>query len=248
MIVLEKVTKKYNSITAASSVYLTCAPNETVVLVGSSGSGKSTLLRLIAGLEKVDDGRIVINNQTVSTEKLNQAPHKRSIALVFQGLALWPHMTVEEHLKFVLKGTKLCTDSVQSTIDTILDELELTRFNKRYPHELSGGEQQRIAIARAIIAKPSFLLMDEPFSHLDPFLTESLCRLLIDLKKKHSMGIILVSHNSSDVFTLADTVAVMKEGCIVQCAHKDEITRNPLNQYVAKLLQPGYGIHETFRN
>lgn len=165
MIEVKNVFKKYREIDALKDVSFKVNKNILLTILGPSGSGKTTLLRLIAGLERPDKGKILLDGKIVSTPSKIVLPYKRKISMIFQNLSLWPHMTVEQHLNFVLKDSK--------KIENILDKVKLTGFKKRYPHQLSGGEKQRLAIARALITEPSYLLMDEPFSHLDFSLKKS---------------------------------------------------------------------------
>lgn len=183
---------------------------QTLVIYGSSGSGKSTLLRLIAGLEQPANGKIVLKGKTVSSEQVVLSPHKRHCAMIFQQLALWPHMTVDEHLVFgVHRPGK---NSIKNKITETLKLFELEDKKICYPAQLSGGEQQRLAIARALITDPQFLLLDEPLSSLDNLLQQKIINLLLLLKRKKDLTMIYVTHSLGEVMQLADRVLVLEQG------------------------------------
>ncbi len=159
--------------------------------------------------------------------------------MIFQDLALWPHMTVRQHIEFVLKKDKLPKDVLNSEITTILNYVSLNGHNSRYPHQLSGGEKQRLAIARAFASHAKYLLMDEPFSNLDSILKEGLQQLIMGLKNSLHIGIIYVTHNIEEARVLADTIAVMNKGKLEQIDSKDKILDNPKNDFVRRLLRIG---------
>ena len=195
MIAIDNLKKGYGDVKAIKDLTISLSLEEILAIVGPSGCGKTTLLRLIAGFEVPDEGIIVIDGIEVSTPRLIMQPCKRKLSMIFQDLALWPHMTVEEHIKFVFKKKKLQKDTIRSEIDEILTNVNLNGHKRRYPHELSGGEKQRLAIARALASDVRYLLMDEPFSNLDPILKEDLQKLIIGLKNRLQMGIVYVTHN-----------------------------------------------------
>ena len=217
MIEVKNVFKKYREIDALKDVSFKVNKNILLTILGPSGSGKTTLLRLIAGLESPDKGKILLDGKIVSTPSKIVLPYKRKISMIFQNLSLWPHMTVEQHLNFVLKDSK--------KIENMLDKVKLTGFKKRYPHQLSGGEKQRLAIARALITEPSYLLMDEPFSHLDFSLKKAMISLLLNLRKDLKRTIIYVTHNLDEVMALADKIIVMDKGKIIFQSNKEEFLK-----------------------
>ncbi len=237
MIVVKELTKKYNQKLVVNDVSLKIRSNEILALIGPSGCGKTTFLRLLAGLESPDKGQILINDVVVSTPSYLMLPNKRNLSMIFQDLALWPHMTAEEHIKFVLKKKKISKDELLARAWGILRNVNLEGYNKRFPHQLSGGEKQRLAIARGIASDPNYLLMDEPFSNLDTFLKDELEDFLVGLRDKLQMGIVYVSHNINEVSRLAERIAVMKDGELIQMDIRDRLFKKPENGFVRKLLK-----------
>ncbi|HBZ56926.1 MAG TPA: ABC transporter ATP-binding protein, partial [Syntrophobacteraceae bacterium] len=194
---------------------------------GPSGCGKTTLLRLIAGFEKPLGGRVVIDNVEVSSPSAMMPPHRRKLSMVFQDLALWPHMTVAQHLEFVFKKEGRTKQGVREGIGGILQNVRIEHLRDRYPHQLSGGEKQRLAIGRALASFPSYLLMDEPFSHLDPRLKEELQQQLLTLNHQSNMGILYVTHNMEEAHAGAGRLAFMDTGVLVRM----DDTRDLLERY-----------------
>lgn len=237
MIVLEEITMKFGSQPVLDGISMAVASSEILVLLGPSGCGKTTLLRIIAGLDRPDDGRLFIDDVQVSNHSRGVPPHKRKIALIFQDLALWPHMTAREHLEFVLQREKPTKDILESKTEQILNSVNLGRHGDRYPHKLSGGEQQRLAIARGIASRPRYLLMDEPFSNLDSILKSELEPVILDLKKRLHMGIIYVTHHIEEALALADRIAIMNEGKLIETGTPKEVMYNSKNEFVRRLLK-----------
>jgi len=181
-----------------------------LVITGPSGSGKTTLLRLIAGLERPDTGSITAGGKVVSDAATLIPPIGRGCAMVYQNLALWPHMTVRKHLEFVADKGPLAAK--EERIHTVLEQAGLQRKSEVYPHMLSGGEQQRLAIARALMNRPKLLLMDEPFSHLDVVLKMKMIRLLQEVRSYIEGTVLYVTHNLDEMQSLADSVLFIKDG------------------------------------
>ena len=237
MITIENLTKKYGMIEALKGLTLELSLNEILAVIGPSGCGKTTLLRVIAGLESPDEGKVFIDGVEVSTPSKLIASSKRGLSMIFQDLALWPHMTVREHIEFVLKKNKPSKDVIKSKIDELLRDVNLNGYDKRFPHELSGGEKQRLAIVRALASNPTYLLMDEPFSNLDTILKEEMQELVVRLKNSFKMGNLYVTHNIDEAFELADRIAVMNKGRLEQIEGKEEVMNNPKNEFVRRLLR-----------
>jgi ABC-type Fe3+/spermidine/putrescine transport system ATPase subunit len=237
MLVVQEITKKYGDTAALAGVTFELLPGELLAVVGPSGSGKSTLLRLITGFERPDAGKILIDGVEASTSSYIMPPHKRNVSLIFQDLALWPHMSVGKHIEFVLQRESLSKNELESRIRLILEKVSLHNYKNRYPHELSGGERQRLAIARSIASNPAYLLMDEPFSNVDTILKEDLQELVLKLKSELQTSIIYVTHNIDEAFALADRLAIINEGKILQIDSKDKVVEAPNGPFVRRFLK-----------
>jgi len=188
---------------------------ELVVALGPSGCGKTTFLRLIAGLEQPDSGEIEINNREVSSVRRLIPPHQRGLSMIFQDLALWPHMQVLGNVTFGLGKKPGGRTQVQERALEVLRWVGLDGHRARYPHQLSGGERQRLAIARALAPGHPYLLMDEPFSSLDPILKQEMIGLLRRLREELEITVLYVTHNLDEALALADRILMMKKGRLV---------------------------------
>lgn len=237
MIATINLTKTYGKTKAIEDVTLDVSPNEILALVGPSGCGKTTFLRVVAGFERPDEGRVLIDQVLVGNQSKWVEPQRRMLSMVFQDLALWPHMTVQAHIEFVLKKKRLSRDVLKRESNQILQNVNLNGHNKQYPHQLSGGEQQRLAIARSLASNPNYLLMDEPFSNLDPVLKEELQRFILCVKNELRMGIIYVTHNIEEVVLMADRIAIMDKGKLIQVGTKDEVLNRPKDDFVRRFLK-----------
>jgi len=199
-------------------------------ILGPSGCGKTTLLKLIAGLEKVDTGNILLNNIIVSSNNYHLQTEKRKIGFLFQDYALFPHLTVKENLNFAINDNKI----LKHDIDDIIQIIKLPNSLQKYPHELSGGEQQRVALARSIISQPDLLLLDEPFSSLDLSLKEEIRDDTLHLLQKSNMSVIIVTHDPFEAMFISNQIYIMqKNGEIVQFGTPSELYNCPVNSYVA---------------
>jgi ABC-type Fe3+/spermidine/putrescine transport system ATPase subunit len=213
LVSIRDVSKRVGGHRAVDRVSLDVMSGEAVVILGPSGSGKTTLLRLIAGLDSPDSGEIWLSGVRVSEpERCLVAPHQRRIGFVFQDLALWPHLTVEEQLDFVLGSSTVGRADRASTIRATLAVVRIDQLAARYPHELSGGEQQRVALARALVAGPRLLLLDEPLSSLDPDLRSHMRDELRRLRIASGVTMAYVTHDAADATALADRVVRMRDG------------------------------------
>jgi ABC-type Fe3+/spermidine/putrescine transport system ATPase subunit len=199
------------------------APTQRITgLLGPSGCGKTTLLRVIAGLEVADTGQVTLNGTVVSTTgRVLVPPHQRGLGFVFQDLALWPHLTVQENLDFVLGSSTLARAERHRRAQNALALVRMEEFSNRYPHQLSGGEQQRVALARAIVGEPRVLLLDEPLSSLDAELRADMRTELAQLQRTLNLTTVYVTHDREDAAVLADCVVQMRAGRILA------IDRNP---------------------
>lgn len=232
-LVIKDVYKTYDgknySVQAAN---LAVNQGEFVVLVGPSGCGKTTVLRMIAGLEDISRGEIIIDNQVV-----NQLEAKdRNLSMVFQNYALYPHMTVYKNMAIPLEAKKLSRQEIDKSVREFAGMLGLEDYLKRYPKELSGGQRQRVAIGRALTKKPSLFLMDEPLSNLDAKLRVKMRSELIKLHKKLGSTSIYVTHDQVEAMTMADRIVVMNEGKIQQIGRPEELYQKPSNLFVASFI------------
>jgi len=230
------LVKKFETMTAVDNVNLKTNPGETVALLGPSGCGKTTTLRCIAGLERPDSGEIWIDGKPVSTKNVFVPPEKRNIGMVFQSYALWPHMTVFNNVAYPLKIRKFGKNEIKQRVNDVLEMMGLKEMSERYPHQLSGGQQQRVALARAIVYQPRLLLMDEPLSNLDAKLREHMRYELRRLLKKIGITAVYVTHDQEEAFVIADRIAIMNNGKVIQVGKPMEIYENPLNSFIAGFI------------
>ena len=231
MLSLKNISKKYDNTMILKDISFTCEKGDIVGLIGSSGSGKTTLLRIISGLETPESGTIQLNNEMINDKLLCISPEKRDCSLVFQDFALFPNMTISDNIFFgknSIKNNDLIHDLIQFCgLESLLD---------RYPHEASGGEQQRVALVRALSINPSLLLLDEPLSHLDSDLKQNIRNELINLFEKVKTTTLFVTHDIEDAMTMANKVVVLKDGLVEQIGSPSNIYDQPINRYVAKLF------------
>src|SRR5436190_5852140 len=231
-VVLDKIAKSFGAVKVLHELDLEVKDGEFLVLLGASGSGKTTALRMIAGLETVSNGRILIAGRDV-TEVL---PKNRDVAMVFQSYALYPHKTVAENIGFPLKVRKVPKAEQEGQIRDAAAQVQLGELLHRYPRELSGGQKQRVALARAIIRRPSVFLMDEPLSNLDAKLRGHMRAELKHIQEKFGITTIYVTHDQIEAMTLARRVAILERGVLQQLATPAEIYNNPANLFVAQFI------------
>ena len=232
---LKNLSKTYDKkILALENINLTIEDGQFFVLLGPSGAGKTTTLRCIAGLEKIDSGSVLFDNESVTEDQ----PASRDVSFVFQQFSLYPHYTVYENLAFPLRSPmrKLPEDEIKMKIEDISKMLKISNKLNNKATELSGGEMQRVAIGRALVRKPNIYLMDEPLSSLDAKLRESLRVELKSIQTNLNATILYVTHDQAEATTLADKIGVLKEGKIVQIGTPEEIYENPNSIYVSQRL------------
>jgi iron(III) transport system ATP-binding protein len=230
------LARSFGTITAVRDFSLAIPAHKLVAFLGPSGSGKSTLLSLLTGLLAPDKGEIYINNQLASGPgKIIIQPRQRNIGMVFQTLALWPHMTVRQNLEFALKG-KCPKTEMAGQIDKLLALTDLTGYADTYPPNLSGGEQQRVALVRALIVRPSIFLLDEPLSSLDRHLASKLLPLIRKFHEDFKTTTIYVTHDQSEALSIADLVAVINNGRLSQFNTPSKIYNQPANRFVASFI------------
>ena len=207
------LTRRFDGRAVVEDVSLTVAAGQVTCLLGPSGCGKSTTLRMIAGVETPDRGRILIDGVEVFGPAKNLPPEARGVGLMFQDFALFPHLTVAGNVGFGLRGDRVAK---AARVDALLERVNMTGFQAKHPHELSGGEQQRVALARALAPKPRVMLMDEPFSGLDNRLRDGIRDTTLEVLKAEGAAVLLVTHEPDEAMRMADEIALMRGGRIVQ--------------------------------
>ncbi len=229
---LKNLTKRWGSFVGVEGFNLTIADEEFLVLLGPSGCGKTTTMRMIAGLEEVTEGEVIIDGKTVNELE----PKDRDVAMVFQSYALYPNMNVYENIRFPLKVRKVDRELHDEKVMRASAMVELDDFLHRKPSELSGGQRQRVALARAIVREPTVFLMDEPLSNLDAKLRVSTRAQIKNLQHELRVTTIYVTHDQIEAMTLADRVVVMNAGVIQQIGTPKEIYNKPANSFVASFI------------
>ncbi len=229
---LNSVGKSFDGQPVIDRFDLTVADGEFLVLLGPSGCGKSTLLRMIAGLEVVSEGDILIDSRNV----VNLPPRERDVAMVFQNYALYPHMTVFDNIAFPLKMKRLKKEDVRLKVEEAADLLGLTDMLSRKPKTLSGGQRQRVALGRALVRKPKLFLFDEPLSNLDAKLRVSMRAEILKVMRSHKATVVYVTHDQEEALTMGDRIAVLHDRIIQQIGTPEEIYGKPANVYVARFI------------
>ncbi len=222
-VILKNISKSYDGRTALKDVNLSIKRGERVVIFGPSGCGKSTLLRIIAGLLPPDYGEVWIGGNIASKNgKAIIEPRRRNVGMVFQELALWPHMSVREHLKFVLKARRVPRSEMEERIRKMLNMMNLNEYADARPPQLSGGQQQRLALARALIVNPAILLLDEPLSSLDIRMSLKLRREILSLHERLRFSMIYVTHSRDEALQMGSRIVLMKEGTVEKIIDREE--------------------------
>ncbi len=229
---LKQINKSFGKEPAVCQLNLDVKDGEFLVLLGPSGCGKSTTLNMIAGLEKQDSGSIYIDDVMVD----HIAPNKRNIAMVFQSISLYPHLSVRENIAFPLKLEKVNADLIEEKVKEVSSLLKIGELLKRKPYELSGGQRQRVALGRAVVRNPKVFLFDEPLSSLDAKLKNEMRSEIKKLQKKLDATFIYVTHDQIEAMTLADKIVVMEKGEIQQIGTPNEIYKDPKNLMIASFL------------
>jgi iron(III) transport system ATP-binding protein len=228
------VSHSYGTRQVLRDIDLHVAPGEILCLLGPSGCGKTTTLRLIAGLEELQTGRICWNEIVLADDRGGLPPEKRHVGLLFQDFALFPHLTVAENVAFGLTG--LSAAERKARVHEVLEQVGMLGYVDSYPHFLSGGEQQRIALARARAPRPRIFLLDEPFSNLDTRLRHQLRDLCLHILKRSQSSSVIVTHDAEEAMFMGDQVAVMRNGGVVQIGTPEELYYSPCNAFVAGLF------------
>lgn len=236
MITFEEVDKAYKEKLVLHKINFTINDGEFVVLIGSSGCRKTTLLKTINKLETVDRGLIKIDN--VSTHQQNTLELRRRMGYVVQDAGLFPHMTIYDNIATVLKINNYDSNNIENRIDELLEmvDLEPDNYKYLYPYQLSGGQKQRVGVARAFATNPDIILMDEPFSALDPVTRSDLQDAVVNLQKQFKKTIVFVTHDMDEAIKLADKICIIQKGWIVQYDTPENILKNPANEYVQNFV------------
>ena len=247
---IRAVTKMFGALRALDAVDLKVGHGEFVALLGPSGCGKTTLLRAVAGLLDIDSGALSIGDRLVCApeKKVFMPSEQRQLGMVFQDYALWPHLRVRDNVGFPLKARRRASAQHSPLIEAALNRVEMQPLAERFPGELSGGQQQRVALARAIVDSPSLLLFDEPLSNLDAGLRDALGRQIAFLTRELGTTAIYVTHDQSEALGLADRVAIMRSGRIVQIDTPERLYNDPADAWVASFLNSGSLVHGVCRN
>ena len=228
----ENVTKRFGDFTAVDNVSLTIYEREFFALLGPSGCGKTTLMRMVAGFENPSEGRVMLDGRDLA----GVPAHRRPTNMMFQSYALFPHMSVTANIAFGLKQEGMPKAHIAERVDQMLKLVKLEAFARRKPHQLSGGQRQRVALARSLARKPKVLLLDEPLGALDKKLREETQFELVDLQYDLGLTFVIVTHDQEEAMTLADRIAVMDHGRIVQVGTPAEIYEQPNSRYVAEFI------------
>jgi len=232
LVTLVGVSKTYGRTVAVNNVSLEVGEGEFVTLLGPSGSGKTTTLMLIAGFERPTGGEILVRGESV----VARPPEKRDIGMVFQSYALFPHMTVFENVAFPLRTRRVAGPEVAKRVDEVLTAVRMSGLGARYPRQLSGGQQQRIALARALVYRPSLLLMDEPLGALDKKLREEMQSEIKSLQRELGITTLYVTHDQQEALALSDRIAIMNGGDVIQTGSPLALYEHPATGFVAGFL------------
>ncbi len=229
---VNQLNKSYGPTSIFQDIDFTASEGEFVTLLGPSGCGKSTLLRCLAGLTPVDSGQVLLQGQDI----VPLTPQKRSIGMVFQSYALFPNMTVERNVAFGLKMQKLAAAEIQQRVGEVLELVELNDYAKRYPHQLSGGQCQRVALARSLVTRPRLLLLDEPLSALDARIRRHLRDQIRRIQKELNLTTLFVTHDQEEALTLSDRIVLMNKGKIVQNGNAESLYTQPVDLFAAGFI------------
>jgi iron(III) transport system ATP-binding protein len=232
---IRNLFKRFKKVVAVNHIQLEVNQGEMLTLLGPSGCGKTTTLRCIAGLEKPEEGDIIIDGQSMLSEGFVH-PSKRGIGMVFQNYAVWPHMKVYKNIVYGLKLQRIPKRSIRERAQQVLELVGLTGLEERYPAQLSGGQQQRVALARALVGNPKVLLLDEPLSNLDAKLREKMRFEIKSLVRRMGITAVYVTHDQAEAMVISDRIAVMDSGDVVQVGTPQDIYERPANRFVADFI------------
>ena len=226
------ISKRFGSTQILNSLSFSVIEKELFFLLGPSGCGKTTLLRIIAGLAQQDSGSLKI----LGIDSGSVVPEKRGVGMVFQNYALWPHLSVKQHVEFGLRNSKMTSLQLNTRVSDVLEVLQIKELSSRYPHELSGGQQQRVSLARALAPQPKLVLLDEPLSNLDPSLREEMRHELKRIQRELELTFIYVTHDRTEALSMGDRIAIIKDGQLEQIGKPLDLFFKPKNSFVASFL------------
>ena len=229
---IEHLARRYEDVSAVDDVSIDIGQGEIFALLGASGCGKSTLLRMLAGFERPDRGRVLLAGRDITA----LAPYERPINMMFQSYALFPHLSVYDNIAFGPRRSGMDRRAVDQRVHEMLELVELQAYARRMPHQLSGGQQQRVALARSLAKRPQLLLLDEPLGALDRKLRERTQIELVSILRRVGVTCVVVTHDQEEAMTMADRIAVMREGRFVQVGEPLEIYENPKSRFVADFI------------
>ena len=235
-ITINHVTKAFGDNVVLREFNETFHEGEFITLLGPSGCGKTTMLRIIAGFEKPTSGELYIDDQLVSGGKTFVPPEKRSIGMVFQSYAVWPHMSVFDNVAYPLTIKKTPKAEIRQSVERVLSIVHLSQYAERFPNQLSGGQQQRVALARALVAAPKLLLLDEPLSNLDAKLRESMRFEIKEIQRQLGITVVYVTHDQTEAMAMSDRIFLINRGIVQQSGTPEDIYNHPANQFVADFL------------
>ncbi|MBP9914470.1 MAG: ABC transporter ATP-binding protein [Opitutaceae bacterium] len=229
---IQKLTKRFGSVTALHDLDLTINPGELFFLLGPSGCGKTTLLRSMAGFYIPEEGKIFFGDEDVT----RLAPHKRNTGMMFQSYALWPHMSVAENVAFGLEERKVSKAEIKRRVGEALESVRMNQYAERRPNQLSGGQQQRVALARALVIRPRCLLLDEPLSNLDAKLRLEMRTEIRRVCKEFKLTTVYVTHDQKEALSISDRMAILESGHILQVGTPREVYKRPAHKTVANFI------------
>ncbi len=229
---IRKITKKFDAVTAVDNVDLNIEKGEIFALLGASGCGKSTLLRLLAGFEKPTDGQISIDGDDMQSIQ----PYNRPVNMMFQSYALFPHMSVSKNIAFGLKQDRIPKAQIKNRVDELLELVHMETFSNRFPHQLSGGQAQRVALARSLAKRPKLLLLDEPMAALDKKLREKMQLDVVNIIERVGVTCVMVTHDQEEAMTMASRIGVMHDGRILQTGTPYEVYEHPNCRRTAEFI------------
>lgn len=238
-LIIDRVTKRFGEQSAVEALSLDIEPGEFVALLGPSGCGKTTMLRMLAGFESLSEGKIRLGQRTLASREHHVPPEQRNMAMVFQSYALWPHMSVADNVGYPLKLRRLAGEAYRRRVEQALAMVDLAPYAERTPQALSGGQRQRVALARCLVTDPQVVLLDEPLANLDRHLRASMEQSFREFHRRTRATMIYVTHDQSEAMSLADRIAVMRDGRLAQWATPEALYRKPLSAWVAGFIGQG---------